>query len=145
MLPAYYDGMYLPPGDHVATWDDVVERFCVNEKRQSFCRRLRAFLVRAKHCGFVKVYLFGSFISAKDDPGDVDLLWVHRRNLDYDTLRGECRELVDYSGMKEREKWDMFCCSDDEVTIDYFMCAWHTDKSPAKKQRGVIVIQLGTI
>jgi hypothetical protein len=143
MLPAYDDGMFLPPGDYLVTWPEVVARFSGNQKRQWFCERLKVFLDRAKRCGFLKVYLFGSFISANDDPGDVDLLWVYRQNLDIDTLSKECRELlVDYGGNKAREGWDLFCCSNDSVEL--FMDVWRVGRPP-RGQRGVVVLDLSAL
>src|SRR3979409_216273 len=94
MIPAFYDGYFLPDGEHPATWREVVDRFGGTARRRAVCDRLLRFLEEAKHCGFLRVYLFGSFISAKDDPGDVDLLWVHRQNLNYDLLSRECHELL---------------------------------------------------
>jgi hypothetical protein len=145
MLPPFQDGMYLPVGDHPATWDDIVDRFGGNRRRQGFCNRLRTFLDRAKGCEFIKVYVFGSFISAKDDPGDVDLLWIYRQNLDLDTLSRDCKELLDYGLNRAREGWDMWCCSNDEVTINYLMEGWRRDKSSEKKPRGVILIDLAAL
>lgn len=145
MLPAYYDGMYLPAGDHPATWDDVVERFSSNEKRTGFCNRLRDILARGKLCGFVRVYLFGSFISAKDDPGDVDMLWVYRENLDLGTLSDQCRNLLNYDFNKKREGWDMWCCSDNNFIINYLMEGWRRNKPPESKPRGVIILELATL
>jgi predicted nucleotidyltransferase len=143
MIPEFYDGNFLPDGEYVATWDEVVARFGGNERRKGFCDRLLTFLRQAKLCGFLKVYLFGSFISAKSDPGDVDLLWIHRQNLNYDLLSQECHELlVEYPVMKAREGWDMFCCSDDAVIIDNFMAAFRKDKAPGRKPRGVILLEL---
>lgn len=141
MLPPYYDGMFLPAGDHPATWEDIEERFCWNQKRQAFCARLRAFLDMAKRCGFVKVYLFGSFISANSDPGDVDLLWVYEQN-DLDRLSKACRDLIDYNLNKAREQWDMWCCSNDQFIIDYLMEGWRKDKTAQQTRRGVIIMKL---
>ncbi|HWZ76949.1 MAG TPA: hypothetical protein VNX87_10450 [Candidatus Sulfotelmatobacter sp.] len=142
MIPEFYDGNFLPDGEHVATWDEIVRRFGGNERRKSFCDRLIRFLQQAKSCGFLKVYLFGSFISAKEDPGDVDLLWVHKRDLDYDRLSRECHELVEYALIKARERWDMFCCSDDPMVISIMMTVWRKDKAPGRKPRGVIILEL---
>jgi len=145
MLPAYYDGMYLPEGDHPATWEDVVERFSGTERRRTFCNRLRAILVRAKRCGFIRVYLFGSFVSAKDEPGDIDLLWVYQENLDFDSLEQDCRDLLNYEIMRLREGWDMFCCSDNGFVINYLTEGWRKSRPPESKPRGVIIVDLARL
>lgn len=142
MIPPFYDGNLLPDGDHLATWGEIVERFGGNPRRQGLCDRLIGFLRQARRCGFLRVYLFGSFISAKDDPGDVDLLWIHEQNLDRGRLSKECSDLLDYPMMKERVNWDMFCCSDDPFVINYLMTGWRKDKSAERKARGVILLEL---
>jgi hypothetical protein len=145
MLPAFYDGKFLPDGEYLATWEEVVERFGGNATRQGFCDRLITFLQQAKRCGFLKVYLFGSFISAKDDPGDVDLLWVHIQNLNYDRLSRECHEPVDYGLMKAREGWDMWCCSDEPFVSNNLMDGWRKNKGPGRQPRGVILLDLSEL
>lgn len=145
MIPEFFDGKFLPDGDHVATWEEVADRFGANPKRRGFCERLIQFLRQGKRCGFLKVYLFGSFISANDDPGDVDLLWVHRKDLDKSLLPRRCQELLDYQIMKAQEGWDMWCCSDDPFVINYLMAAWRKDKGPDRTPRGVILLELATL
>jgi hypothetical protein len=145
MIPDFYDGKFLPEGDHLATWGEVVRKFGGNACRRGLCDRLGAFLLKAKRCGFRKVYLFGSFISAKEEPGDVDLLWVYERDLDIATIARECQDLLSYTTMKAREKWDMFCCTDDPFAINYLMKAWRVDKGPARTPRGVILLEIGDL
>ena len=145
MIPEFYDGMYLPPGDHPATWPEVVEKFGGGAIRSDFCRRLLRLLQAAKNCNFREVYLFGSFISAKELPGDVDLMWVYDVGLDFDSLRTECRELLNYQIMKEREKWDLWCCSDDQDVKTELLKGWRTDKSPEKKPRGLVILDIGVL
>jgi predicted nucleotidyltransferase len=140
MIPDFYDGNFLPDGEYVATWDEVVERFGSNAKRRGFCDRLIAWLRRAKRCGFSRVYLFGSFISAKNDPGDVDLMWIHKQNLEYDSLSKDCHELVETDMLRRREGWDMYCCPDDPIVIDGFLTVWRKDKG--RRPRGVILLEL---
>lgn len=142
MLPPYYDGKYFPPGDHVATWQDILDRFSTGQTRQALCGRLRVFLDHAKRCGFIRVYIFGSFISAKGDPGDIDLLWVYREDLDLDTLSRDCRDLLNYEVMRIRERWDMFCCSDNAFVINYLLEGWRKSRPPESCARGVIMIEL---
>jgi hypothetical protein len=86
--------------------------------------------------------LFGSFISAKLNPGDVDLMWVHQKDLDKSSLARQCQELLDYGLMRARVGWDMWCCSDNPFVINDLMGVWRTDKSPARIPRGVVIIDL---
>lgn len=71
---------YLPEGIHDCTLDEIharFGRFQSSDRRQVLWQQLRAYFGAAETSGFVKaVIVDGSFISAKDTPGDVDLLVV---------------------------------------------------------------------
>ncbi len=141
MLPAM-NGTFLPVGDHQASWADVEASFGGNQRRQAFCERLKELIDRARNCGFLRVYVFGSFISAKPDPGDVDLMWVYRSGLDFDTLSQDCRDLLNYATMKAREGWDIWCCSDDPAVLEDLLSGWRKSKPPGSMERGIIFIRI---
>ena len=75
MLPPFDAFGRLPPGVHWAEWGEVYQRFGWNEHR----RRLLAGLLRAlqnlRDAGCRVAYLDGSFVTAKDLPGDFDGCW----------------------------------------------------------------------
>jgi predicted nucleotidyltransferase len=144
MIPDFYDGVFLPEGEHEATWDEIDVRFGQSsDQRKSLSARLKQFLDIAQGCQFIKVYIFGSFTSAKPkEPSDIDLLWVYREGLNLDSLSFECRQLLNYTAMKEREKWDMFCCSDDPFCVTYMLSGWRKDKNAERTPRGMVLIHL---
>ena len=109
MLPEFFDGRNLPEGLHEAGWGEFEERFgSSSEKRISLCRQLRDLLQRAKDCSFRGVVVFGSFVSAKLEPGDFDLLWLLARDIDRSLLSESCRELLDSSTSRDRFGCDVF-------------------------------------
>jgi hypothetical protein len=140
MIPDFYDGMFLPDGDHSATWQEVQDRFGQTGSRRTLCNQLSQFILTARGCGFVALYVFGSFISGKTDPGDVDLIWVYRDG-QLENMGPECRDLIDYSKMKARFAWDMFCCSDAPGVEGYLLEAFRENKAKTKR-RGIIRIDL---
>jgi len=140
MIPEFYDGNFLPDGDHDATWAEVQTRFGEGEVRQKHCRQMSKLLLVARSCGFRAVYLFGSFISGKSEPGDIDLLWVYRADT-YDSLSESCRELLNYGIMKSRLNWDLWRCSDDPVIVSDLLSGWRQNKTK-DKARGIIRIDL---
>jgi len=75
MLPPFTEGGVLPPGQHVATWEEVSARFGSTRRR----RRLLDGLLRAttslRAGGAIWVWLDGSFVTAKPDPEDFDGVW----------------------------------------------------------------------
>lgn len=65
----------LPPGVHDATWDEIVSRFGWNPERTRLLKGLRSAVEFLKAAGCRRVYLNGSFATAKDVPGDFDGCW----------------------------------------------------------------------
>lgn len=75
MLPALTTDGLLPPGIHVAEWDEVYAAFGTTPHRRrlldGFCRAINAL----KSAGCKRAYLDGSFVTSKDKPGDFDGCW----------------------------------------------------------------------
>ena len=65
----------LPPGIHDASWSDVVDRYGASPRRQFLLAGLAAGLAALQRAGCRRVYLDGSFVTAKENPGDFDACW----------------------------------------------------------------------
>lgn len=78
MLPDFipavdrYDDSYLPAGIHDADWAEVLVRFGFSYKRQQLLPGLRAACLAFRAAGVAYLYLDGSFVSDKKNPGDWD-------------------------------------------------------------------------
>lgn len=66
---------YLPPGEHDASWSEVQERFGWNAARRVLLDGLHEALRLLADAGCTRVWLNGSFVTAKDEPGDFDAVW----------------------------------------------------------------------
>jgi len=141
MLPAFHDGLNLPIGLYPATAQEVTEYFGKSTRRNLLCMTLQKMLERAKGCNFRKVILFGSFVSSKESPGDIDLFWTLTPGTDTGTLTPECRELLDSANSKERFQCDVFWCFDEQDAISRMSAMWALDRGGRK--RGLVVIDLG--
>ncbi len=75
----------LPPGEHPASWDEVVERFGRNKPRRELLRGLKAAVLSLQEAGCRKLYLDGSFVTAKESPEDFDGCW-ETEGVDFDQL-----------------------------------------------------------
>jgi len=74
MVPEFEGGV-LPPGVHQASWREVEERLGWNARRQSLLVGLKSLLEELAHAGCSRVWLDGSFVTDKPNPGDFDLVW----------------------------------------------------------------------
>jgi hypothetical protein len=75
MIPEFDPGGNLPPGVHETTWDIFVARFGSNEWRRRLISGLKRALDSLKRAGCTRAYIDGSFVTAKDQPGDFDACW----------------------------------------------------------------------
>jgi hypothetical protein len=65
----------LPPGIHETTWKHFCEHFGVNPRRVELLVSLKPALDVLASAGCETVYIDGSFVTTKPDPGDIDVCW----------------------------------------------------------------------
>jgi hypothetical protein len=65
----------LPPGIHPATWGEIVARYGTTPHRLRLLAGLKAALDVLRLAGGTRVYLDGSFVTAKVVPNDFDACW----------------------------------------------------------------------
>ena len=85
MIPSYDARGNLPPGLHVATWQQFESRFGYNSYRRELLRGLKKGMSILKQAGCERIYVDGSFIATKKYPGDFDVCW-DATNVDIDLL-----------------------------------------------------------
>ncbi len=80
MIPAFEDSGYLPPGIHVATLEEVIERFGAGSEQREACGQSLQWLVpMCRRAGIERILLNGSFVTSAAEPGDVDCVLVPGR------------------------------------------------------------------
>ncbi len=78
MIPEFRDDGYLPEGLHAATEAEVTFRFgTAGRKRTLLALRLRRWIELARLVQAPRLFVDGSFVTAKPEPGDVDaIIWL---------------------------------------------------------------------
>jgi hypothetical protein len=74
-IPPFADSGNLPEGIHEATWDEIVQRFGTNDRRRELLEGLHRAMESLCAAGCRRVYVDGSFVTAKEEPGDFDACW----------------------------------------------------------------------
>ncbi|MBI2480216.1 MAG: hypothetical protein HYV60_16765 [Planctomycetia bacterium] len=94
-LPEFNDAGDLPPGVHEASLVDAVSRFGNNsDRRRLIARRLERIHQNASQTGFLaRFVVFGSFVTNKLEPNDVDVFMIMDDNFEMHSLVGEPRLL----------------------------------------------------
>lgn len=73
MIPPFNDDGYLPPGIHLATLDEIAERFgSGSEIRRVQMESIRWLVEIAERAGMTRIVLNGSFATDQKEPNDVD-------------------------------------------------------------------------
>lgn len=75
MLPPFTKDGLLPAGIHKATWSEVAKRFGSTAPRRKLLDGLKDALKSLRASGCQRVYLDGSFVTAKPQPNDFDGCW----------------------------------------------------------------------
>jgi len=145
VIPAFDAGGNLPPGIHPASWDEVMTRYATNARRRELLNGLLDALRSLKHAGCRAAYLDGSFVTAKELPGDFDACW-EIAGVDPSRLDGE---LLDFSGRRAAQKaryggelFPIETAAEPSGTtfLDYFQ----RDRDTGQP-KGVIAIDLGAL
>ena len=143
MIPPFDDRGNLPPGMHEADWDELEHRFSGSPRRSELLAGLRQALLALRAAGCRTAYLDGSFVTAKEEPGDFDGCWdiegvngslldpvlldfVHPRRAQREKFRGE---LFPAQAVADPQSGALF--------IDFFQR--DRDKNP----KGIVKIDLG--
>jgi hypothetical protein len=78
MIPSFNDSGRLPPGIHEANWSELRARFGDSPRRAQMLEGFHEALSLLRSAGCRSVYLDGSFVTAKEKPGDFDACWDPR-------------------------------------------------------------------
>lgn len=74
-IPSHDEDGLLPPGIYTTNWAEFSTRFGYTERRQRQMYGLLAAMHLVKKAGGLAAIVGGSFITAKQDPGDIDCCW----------------------------------------------------------------------
>ena len=75
MIPNFDEAGTLPPGIHIATWDELSERFGHTPHRKKLLAGLKSALDSLAASGCRTAFINGSFVTAKKVPKDFDACW----------------------------------------------------------------------
>jgi hypothetical protein len=132
----------LPLGVHPASLREVLQRFAAGSgQRIAVGRRLEWIYAMAQATGQVRrLVVFGSFITAKAEPNDVDVFLIMEDSFDPALLTAEARRLFDHSAAQAQFGANVFwlrrlaCLEGEQAAVEY----WQVKRGGGS--RGIIEI-----
>jgi hypothetical protein len=96
--PEFNERGDLPAGMHAASLNDVVEHFGTTPRRVVIARRLERICQLARSTGgLARFIVFGSFVTTKPEPNDVDIFLLMEDSFDVRQLSAEARLVFDHA------------------------------------------------
>ena len=148
MIPEFIPNGNLPPGIHWATWQEFAERFGFSPYRQELIRRLKMAIDSLKAAGCKTVYVNGSFVTSKEEPGDFDACW-DPDGVDIDLLYAIEPVLFSFenkrAAQKAKFKGELFPASERALSVVdvTFLEFFQIDRDGNRK--GIVALDLGVM
>ena len=96
--PEFNEHGDLPLGVHSATLDEAVQHFGTTTRREVIARRLERIYQLARSTGHLAHFIvFGSFVTAKAEPNDVDISLLMEDSFDVRQVSTEARLVFDHA------------------------------------------------
>lgn len=142
-LPELDDAGELPVGVHPAPFTEVLTRFGAGgPQRQEVTARLERVRGCASATGMLaRVIIFGSYVTDKAEPNDVDVILVMEDGFDPARFDAETQSLFDHRLAAERWGASVFwLCSGSLFleTMDEFLAHWQIKRD--KTKRGIVEV-----
>ena len=85
-IPDFDANGNLPPGAYDVCLADIEDRFTWNRERRALFGGLRLAVADLAAAGVRRIWINGSFVTAKGRPNDVDGCWEYHASVDVDAL-----------------------------------------------------------
>jgi hypothetical protein len=142
MIPTFRDDGYLPEGLHLAGEAEVIARFgSTTSKRRFLALRLRRWIDLSREVGAKRLFVDGSFVTAKPDPGDLDAVVWLSTDFAARVKRGEIAALELDMMLISRQPEEIFAAEDRrdwEEWIEFFCRTREADH----RRKGLVEVQL---
>jgi hypothetical protein len=143
-LPAFNDNGDLPEGVHLASLDEIVRRFgtATPQRQNVTARLLRIHQLLLATGKLERLILYGSYVTVKAEPNDVDIFLVMAGDFDIDEHTGETRDLFSHIIAQRRFGASIFWVNRQTsfANVEDLIAGWQTKRDLTR--RGIVEVQL---
>ncbi len=108
--PPFESNGDLPVGIYQASLSEILQQFGTSTpQRQALARRLERVYHLAQSTGQVARFIvFGSFVTAKPEPNDVDIFMLMENTFEWNQMQGDTAVIFDHSAAQSLEGASVF-------------------------------------
>jgi len=144
VLPDLTNEGELPPGVHLATWRELESRFGRSSPRRLWLSGRLLSILELATTGrqLRRVFVWGSFVTAKPVPRDLDVLLIMSDDFEVDQMSTEAQAVFDSTRAKLLFESDVFWAraSIGQEALDLWLDTYQTSRSFRK--RGIVELEL---
>jgi hypothetical protein len=142
-IPAFQEDGNLPSGLYPVDWMELMKYFAGTPRRIILLERLRNLYSLAKATGFLERFVvFGSFVTTKPEPGDIDVVLVMRAGFQSNQATPESQVLFDHEQADRQLGASVFWIRTDLLileSVEEFLDYWQTRRDGGR--RGIIEVK----
>jgi hypothetical protein len=141
-LPDFEEDGNLPEGIYPLRRAELAQHFATTPRRRVLLERLLSLYTLADVTGFLERFVvFGSFVTTKPEPGDLDIILVMRTGFQSSQAPLESRLLFDHEQADQAFGASIFWVRTDLLileTVEEFLDYWQTRRDGGR--RGIIEV-----
>ena len=142
MIPQFRPDGYLPEGLHVASEAEVTFRFgSATPRRRRLALRLRRWIDLARSVRAQRLFVDGSFVTAKDEPNDIDAVILLPYDFERQITSGIEAALELEEMLLTRRPEEIFAAEDSYDWNDWIEFFGRT-REPDGRRKGVVEVEL---
>jgi hypothetical protein len=139
--PFRLDG-YLPEGVHVCSETDVILRFgSSNRRRGRLALRLKQWIQLGRQVGAKRLLVDGSFVTAKEEPQDVDTVILLPQNFTQQ-LEQDYPPALELEEMLLTRRPEEIFAAEDEADWEEWVAFFSLTREPEGSRKGLVEIPL---
>ncbi len=139
--PFRLDG-YLPEGVHVSSEAEVIFRFgSANRRRRRLALRLRRWIELGRQIGAKRLLVDGSFVTAKDEPYDVDTVILLPQDFPRQLEQVHAPALELEKMLLTRRPEEIFA-AEDETDWEEWVLFFSQTRERDRRRKGLVEVRL---
>lgn len=141
-IPPFRPDGYLPEGVHVCSESDVIVRFgSSNRRRRRLALRLHQWIELGRQVGAKRLLVDGSFVTAKEEPQDVDTVILLPQNFTQQ-LEQEHPPALELEEMLLTRRPEEIFAAEDEADWEDWVAFFSLTREPEGRRKGLVEIPL---